>query len=184
VSSEEVQDWYLYSKMEEQGLEPSAEATVMESLPDEDGQKALSSLPEQFRIALLLADVEGFRYQEIAEITGVPIGTVMSRLHRGATVSGEAVVGCRPEGGAMSETTCDQILKEIELYLDSELGTEQAAALAEHLSECRSCFDRTEFQRRINQIVGTRCRSETPAHLWRRVRLALDVEAGRSVSAD
>jgi RNA polymerase sigma-70 factor, ECF subfamily len=44
---------------------------------------AIEALPEQFRVAVLLADVEGFSYKEIAEITGVPIGTVMSRLHRG-----------------------------------------------------------------------------------------------------
>jgi RNA polymerase sigma-70 factor (ECF subfamily) len=83
VSDEEVADWYLYSKMAENGMEPSAEASVIESLPDEDVQAALSSLPEQFRVAVLLADVEGFSYKEIADITGVPIGTVMSRLHRG-----------------------------------------------------------------------------------------------------
>jgi RNA polymerase sigma-70 factor (ECF subfamily) len=83
ISDDEVEDWYLYSKMREEGLEPSAEATVLESLPDEDVQEALSSLPEQFRVAVLLADVEGFSYKEIAEITSVPIGTVMSRLHRG-----------------------------------------------------------------------------------------------------
>jgi RNA polymerase sigma-70 factor (ECF subfamily) len=83
ISDEEVEDWYLYSKMAERGAEPSAEASVIESLPDEDVQEAISSLPEQFRIAVLLADVEGFSYKEIADITGVPIGTVMSRLHRG-----------------------------------------------------------------------------------------------------
>ncbi len=83
VSDDEIEEWYLYSKMGEHGIEPSAEAAVIESLPDEDVQSALSSLPEQFRIAVLLADVEGFSYKEIAEITDVPIGTVMSRLHRG-----------------------------------------------------------------------------------------------------
>jgi RNA polymerase sigma-70 factor (ECF subfamily) len=83
ISDEEVEDWYLYSKMADEGLEPSAETSVIESLPDEDVQEALQSLPEQFRAAVLLADVEGFSSKEIAEITEVPIGTVMSRLHRG-----------------------------------------------------------------------------------------------------
>ena len=83
VSEDSLEEWYLYSKMAESGLEPSAETAVLESLPDEEVQEALSSLPDQFRIAVLLADVEGFSYKEIAEITGVPIGTVMSRLHRG-----------------------------------------------------------------------------------------------------
>lgn len=83
ISVIDVEDWYLYSKMQESGLEPSAESSVIEALPDEEVQGALLSLPERFRTAVLLADVEGFTYAEIAEITGVPLGTVMSRLHRG-----------------------------------------------------------------------------------------------------
>jgi RNA polymerase sigma-70 factor (ECF subfamily) len=52
-------------------------------MTDEEVKQAIESLPESFRMAVLLADVEGFSYKEIAEIMDVPIGTVMSRLHRG-----------------------------------------------------------------------------------------------------
>jgi RNA polymerase sigma-70 factor (ECF subfamily) len=83
VSDEEVPEWYLFEKLGGESAEASAEARVLESLPDEDVQEALAALPEQFRLAVLLADVEGFSYKEIADILDVPIGTVMSRLHRG-----------------------------------------------------------------------------------------------------
>jgi RNA polymerase sigma-70 factor, ECF subfamily len=83
VSDSDVEEWYLYDKLGAEGAEASAEAQVLDSLPDEDVQEALASLPDQFRLAVLLADVEGFSYKEIAEILNVPIGTVMSRLHRG-----------------------------------------------------------------------------------------------------
>jgi RNA polymerase sigma-70 factor (ECF subfamily) len=61
----------------------SAEAEAMERLADSDILRALRDLPEDFRMAVYLADIEGYPYKEIAEIMGTPIGTVMSRLHRG-----------------------------------------------------------------------------------------------------
>ncbi len=83
---DEVEDLYLYRRLG--GLEAvtasrSAEEEVLEHFTDGDVKAAVDALPEQFRIAVLLADVEGFSYKEIAEILDVPIGTVMSRLHRG-----------------------------------------------------------------------------------------------------
>lgn len=61
----------------------SAEMQALDNLPDEDIRQALADLGEEFRMAVYYADVEGFSYKEIAEIMDTPVGTVMSRLHRG-----------------------------------------------------------------------------------------------------
>ncbi len=80
----ELQDLYLYKRLGEQsGATESAEVTALDSFVDEDIVAAIESLPEAFRMPVLYADVEGFSYKEIAEILDIPIGTVMSRLHRG-----------------------------------------------------------------------------------------------------
>jgi RNA polymerase sigma-70 factor (ECF subfamily) len=83
---EDVEDLYLYRRLG--GLEAaaagrSAEEEVLDHITDSEVKEAIESLPEQFRMAVLLADVEGFAYKEIADILDIPIGTVMSRLHRG-----------------------------------------------------------------------------------------------------
>jgi RNA polymerase sigma-70 factor (ECF subfamily) len=83
---EDVEDLYLYRRLG--GLEGarasrSAEDELLDHFTEAEVVEAVEALPEQFRLAVLLADVEGFSYKEIAEILGIPIGTVMSRLHRG-----------------------------------------------------------------------------------------------------
>jgi len=83
---DEVEDLYLYRRMG--GLEAaragrSAEDELMDTFSEAEVKAAIEALPENFRMVVLLADVEGFAYKEIAEILDIPIGTVMSRLHRG-----------------------------------------------------------------------------------------------------
>lgn len=82
---DDVEELFLYRRLDT--LNPatgrSAEDELMDWFTEEEVKSALESLPEQFRLAVLLADVEGFSYREIADILEVPIGTVMSRLHRG-----------------------------------------------------------------------------------------------------
>jgi RNA polymerase sigma-70 factor (ECF subfamily) len=83
---DDVEALYLYRRLG--GLEGatagrSAEEEVLDRFTEAEVKEALESLPEQFRMVVLLADVEGFSYKEIAEILDIPIGTVMSRLHRG-----------------------------------------------------------------------------------------------------
>jgi RNA polymerase sigma-70 factor (ECF subfamily) len=103
VQEDDLDEWYLYDKLGENGVEPSAEAEVIRSMPDEDVQRALEALPEGFRLAVLLADVEGFSYKEIAEILGIPIGTVMSRLHRGRRALEKALWERVRERGLVSD---------------------------------------------------------------------------------
>ena len=84
ISAGEVEDWQIAnasSHTSDQGK--SAEEEALAGIADKDVKEALSAMPEEFRIAVYLSDVEGFSYKEIAEITNVPTGTVMSRLHRG-----------------------------------------------------------------------------------------------------
>ena len=100
TSDSEIEDWQLAdaaSHTSDQGK--STEDVVLESLPDSDIKRALTEIPEEFRMAVYLADVEGFSYKEIAEIVNVPTGTVMSRLHRGRKLLREKLSGYARELG-------------------------------------------------------------------------------------
>ena len=100
---DDIDEWYLFDRLGARHVEPSAEAEVLDTIPDEDVKRALESLPQGFRLAVLLADVEGFSYKEIAEMMGIPIGTVMSRLHRGRKALEKALWETAKERGIVSE---------------------------------------------------------------------------------
>ena len=100
LSAGELEDWQIAaaaSHTSDQGK--SAEDEVLENLPDGDIKRALAAIPEEFRMAVFFADVEGYSYKEIADILGIPSGTVMSRLHRGRKLLRELLADYAKERG-------------------------------------------------------------------------------------
>jgi RNA polymerase sigma-70 factor (ECF subfamily) len=85
ISQDEIEDFDLYRELKDHDpqLSVTPETMVLDRLVDGDILQAIEDLPEQFRLAVVLSDVEDFSYAEMAEIMDVPLGTVMSRLHRG-----------------------------------------------------------------------------------------------------
>ncbi|MCL4443887.1 MAG: sigma-70 family RNA polymerase sigma factor [Actinobacteria bacterium] len=106
-----IEDLYLYKRLKRGGLlgqGRSAEEEVLDSFTDVEIKEAIEGLPESFRIAVLLSDVEGFSYAEIAEITGVPIGTVMSRIYRGRKVIQKVLHSYALERGLVDGPSSDK----------------------------------------------------------------------------
>ena len=86
VELDDVEELFLYKRLgsiDQSQLSSSAEDQMLELFTDDEVKNALEELPEDFRIPVLLSDVDGFSYKEISEMLEIPIGTVMSRLHRG-----------------------------------------------------------------------------------------------------
>lgn len=140
---EDVEDLYLYRRLG--GLEGatagrSAEDELLDQFTESEVIDAIDSLPEQFRMAVLLADVEGFSYKEIADIIDVPIGTVMSRLHRGRKALQKrlwdfaSARGLLPDGGADGATGLGRTGRARKKQGDAEEGAEDAGAEAARVS--------------------------------------------------
>lgn len=100
IADGEIEEWQIAeaaTHTSDQGK--SAEVEALEQLPDSDIKNALQELPEEFRLAVYFADVEGFSYKEVAEILNIPPGTVMSRLHRGRKLLRESLADYAKDRG-------------------------------------------------------------------------------------
>lgn len=107
---DEVEELFLFRRMgafDQSKMSHSAEDQMLELFTDDEVKNAIESLPETFRIPVLLSDVEGFSYKEIAEMLEVPIGTVMSRLHRGRKAMQKMLYEYAKERGLVDESLLD-----------------------------------------------------------------------------
>jgi RNA polymerase sigma-70 factor (ECF subfamily) len=107
---DEVEELFLFKRLgafNQTKINQSAEDQMLELFTDDEVKNALEELPEVFLIPVLMSDVEGFSYKEIAEITEVPIGTVMSRLHRGRKLMQKRLYDYAQERGLIDESMLD-----------------------------------------------------------------------------
>jgi RNA polymerase sigma-70 factor (ECF subfamily) len=107
---DEVEELFLFRRMgafDQSKLNQSAEDQMLELFTDDEVKNAIEELPETFRMPVLLSDVEGFSYKEIAEMLDVPIGTVMSRLHRGRKAMQKMLYEYAKERGLVDESLLD-----------------------------------------------------------------------------
>ena len=182
--------------------EATPEAQVLASLSDSAVMNALDDLPDGYREVIVLADLEGLSYREIAEQLEVPIGTVMSRLHRGRRAlelslgafafehgltenppplgSAMAVHDRRDRHGNALPGECVALIEEVQGYLDGELDRDETAAFHEHIGNCMPCFKMASFKRDVRELVGERLsRARGSDQLADRIRgavAALDAE--------
>lgn len=104
---EEIDDFSFYDQLTRAGG-GSAERAVLDAITDDVVKQALADLPEAFRVAVYLADVEGFAYKEIAQIMDTPVGTVMSRLHRGRKALHRALASYASAHGLLADAEVEE----------------------------------------------------------------------------
>jgi RNA polymerase sigma-70 factor (ECF subfamily) len=110
VDLDEMPEFSLYRQLgglEAVNANATPETEVLASIPDDEVKAALESLPEQFRMAVILCDIEEFSYKEIADILDIPIGTVMSRIHRGRKLLQKRLWDYAAERGLVPEAAPD-----------------------------------------------------------------------------
>ena len=152
-------DYYLFNQISDSLPESSPqEEQVLGRLSQNDAVQALSAVPHDFRDVVVLVDIGDFSYQDAAQILDIPIGTVMSRLHRGRRILKKELAGTRDGGrSAMTslpvEDPCDKCEQMLQPYLDRELTETERFEAEQHLDSCAYCRARYRFEEKLRMFV-------------------------------
>ena len=118
-----------------------------------DLQAAVDALPERFRQALWLRDVEEFSYAEIAAMLSIPVGTVMSRISRGRRLLFDRL---QPGGPLMSDCSSESIDPLITPYIDGDIGAAERQLVDAHARVCASCHSRLTAEQAVRDLLQAR----------------------------
>lgn len=149
--------------LESQTPHDSAEHDALRDAFDAAVEEALEALPEKFRQVVGLVDLDGLSYQQAADVIGVPVGTVMSRLHRARQrirahlhTAGLAARSPMAMGGAGARRlrSCRQVGRVLQSFLDAELDAAVTDEVAEHLEDCRRCGMAADLYLEIKASLG------------------------------
>ena len=153
------------------------------NLMEDDVKRAIDSLPIEYKEAILLSDVEELSYNDIAEITNVPIGTVKSRLNRGRKLLQKSLWEYAKDRGFIKRgemMVCVEAIKHLYEFMDKEIDKSQYPIIKEHLDNCFECRQRYEFEKGVRSLVKAYCINTTaPAYLHSKI-----VESLYSVGAE
>lgn len=172
LSYDDMEEFYLYDKMI--GEASGVEDEVLNSLMDTEVKEAIARLPYDFRIVLILSELEGFKYKEIAEILECPIGTVRSRLSRARRLLDRYLWDYAKErhyfGASCKLNGCREAVDNLVDYIHEEFDHLKDKTLKEHIRHCRACCSRIEFEQKLMRTVREKILSEEyPDNLKKRI---------------
>lgn len=169
VSYDDMEEFYLYDKiLDDFG---SAEEEIIQNLFDYEVKEAIEELPYDFRITVLLADIEGFHYKEIAQILDCPIGTVRSRLSRGRRILQrhlwDYAKNKRIFGKSCKVSNCKEAVENLVDYIKNDIDQVNRNMVKDHLNVCQVCCDRIDFEEKLQQTIKEKAAaaSDTPGKL-------------------
>ena len=170
----EANDYFLYDRLAENGDGVSDEERVVERLSQDDIVTALSAVPHDFRDVIVLVDIGDFSYADAAQILDIPVGTVMSRLHRGRRILKRELAESAAGGGDMKDP-CAHCEEMMQPYLDRVLTDEEMVEAEAHLAECDVLPRRYRFEESLRVYVRQAVSEQMPAGAEGRSSAALRI---------